>query len=129
MASIPLRNPNDDISLSRQVLSKAIIRACENMSINRKTLSNIIGISEASISRLFESKRFIDPNTKEGELALLLIRVYRSLDTLFGGNQEQSKQWLHAENYHLNGTPITMMQKVDGLIFVVSYLDAIRGKT
>jgi hypothetical protein len=36
---------------------------------------------------------------------------------------------MHAHNHHLNGTPAEMVRSVPGLVHVVEYLDAMRGKS
>ena len=65
---------------------------------------------------------------KEGELALVFLRVYRSLDALVGGDDEKARRWLGAPNAHLHGVPLQLMRRVDGLVHVAEYLDAMRGK-
>lgn len=79
------------------------------------------------MSRL-QRGRALDPQTKEGELALLFLRLYRSLDTLVGGDDEKARLWLHAENAHLRGVPAERIRTVEGLVDVVQYLDAMRGR-
>ena len=66
--------------------------------------------------------------SKTGELALLLIRVYRSLFALFGGNLADMQHFLRTDNRHLDAPPLALMMQVQGLVRVVEYLDAIRGK-
>jgi Protein of unknown function (DUF2384) len=84
--------------------------------------------SESTLSRIRNRKRGPIPlGTKEGELALLFLRVFRSLDALVGGNQAHAKAWLHAENHHLGGVPLRRMKKIEGLVDVAEYLDAMRG--
>lgn len=68
------------------------------------------------------------PQSKTGELALLLIRAYRALFALFGGNLQDMRHFLRTENRHLAGVPLQQMGQVQGLVRVVEYLDAIRGK-
>lgn len=70
----------------------------------------------------------MDPKSKEGEFSLLLIRVYRSLFALNGGNQEAIRHWLTTNNRHIQAVPLEAMKTVLGLSRVVNYLDAIRGK-
>ena len=72
--------------------------------------------------------RGLDPDTKEGELALLFLRLYRSLDALVGGDDAKARDWLHAENAHLAGVPADRIRTVEGLVDVVQYLDAMRGR-
>ena len=82
---------------------------------------------EASISRLYSGGRAVDPTSKEGELALLLVRVYRSLDALVGTDATQRKAWLRGHNRALNGRPVDLLERADGLVSVVAYLDAMRA--
>ena len=109
------------------VLAKAAISAAERLGLRHKQLAEIIGTSEASISRL-RSGRGLDPDRKEGELALLFLRVYRSLDTLVGGDDVKARNWLHAANDHVGGIPAERIRTVEGLVDVVQYLDAMRGR-
>lgn len=109
------------------VLAKAAISAAVRLGLRHKQLAEIIGTSEASISRL-RSGRGLDPNRKEGELALLFLRVYRSLDTLVGGDDVKARDWLHAANDHIGGIPAERIRTVEGLVDVVQYLDAMRGR-
>ena len=67
-------------------------------------------------------------HSKTGELALLLVRVYRSLFALFGGNLVDMQHFLRTDNRHLDAPPLSLMMQVQGLVRVVEYLDAIRGK-
>lgn len=124
-----IRGPKDSRDDEQKiVLRKALLRMAELMELSRKKLCAILGLSEASLSRLYDGKRFIDPNSKEGELAAMLLRLYRSLDALFGGNQAQCRLWLRAENQHLSDTPIQLIQTIQGLTIVITYLDAMRGR-
>jgi hypothetical protein len=109
------------------VLAKATLAAADRLGLRAKRLATILGTSEASVSRL-QTGRGLDPETKEGELALLFIRVYRSLDALMGGDDAKSRAWLHAPNEHLNGVPAERLGTVEGLVDVVQYLDAMRGR-
>ena len=109
------------------VLAKAAISAAERLGLRHKQLAEIIGTSEASISRL-RSGRGLDPDRKEGELALLFLRLYRSLDTLVGGDDVKARDWLHAANDHIGGIPAERIRTVEGLVDVVQYLDAMRGR-
>jgi hypothetical protein len=45
-----------------------------------------------------------------------------------GGDPEQMRHWMHTPNRHTGGVPAAQVQAVEGLVHVLSYLDAIRGK-
>jgi hypothetical protein len=109
------------------VLTAAVLAAAERLGLRNKQLAAVLGTSEASVSRL-HSGRGLDPDSKEGELALLFLRLYRSLDALVGGDDAQARAWLHAENDHLRGVPSRRISTVEGLVDVVQYLDAMRGR-
>lgn len=119
----------DTLENRKLVLTKALITMAAILQLSQKDLSEIIGLSTATFSRIFKSSNaFINPETKEGQLALLLLRFYRSLDALFGGNPNQCRLWLRSHNKHLNGIPIDLIKSIEGLVFVIQYLDAMRGK-
>jgi uncharacterized protein (DUF2384 family) len=110
------------------VVSKALLRAGQTLGLSSAELAEIIGTSESTLSRIRNRKRGPIPlGTKEGELALLFLRVFRSLDALVGGNEAHARAWLHAPNHHLGGIPLQRMKKIEGLVDVAEYLDAMRG--
>ena len=114
----------------RIVLTKATLRAAENLAVKSKELSEILGVSEASVSRIKNGNRPIgDGPGKEQELALLFLRLYRSLDSILGDNMDLCRKWFRAQNVHLGGTPSDLIKTIQGLTHVVEYLDAMRGKT
>lgn len=113
---------------ANEVLSKAFLRACHRLGLPQKNQARLLGLSAASMSRLSRGTRSIDVESKEGELALLFVRLFRSLDALTGGDEAKSRGWLHARNDHLGGVPAELVCEVRGLVHVVEYLDAMRGR-
>lgn len=106
----------------KAVLLKAVLNAGKHLGLSKTEIGKIIGKDRTSLSR------GIDPGSKSGELALLLIRVYRSLHVLVGGQPEDIKHWINTDNLHTQGVPCEQLQTVQGLTLVLEYLDAIRGK-
>lgn len=109
------------------VLTKAVLRAAEQLGMSQRELAGVLGVSEASVTRLARGGRAIDPSSKEGELATLFVRVFRSLDTLVGGGAQACRDWMHAENDYLGGVPARLVQTIQGLVDVGEYLDGMRG--
>lgn len=109
------------------VLTKATLRAASLLGMVDRELAAVVGISEATVSRL-RGGRTIAPESKEGQLALLFVRLFRSLDALLGGDTEKCRAWFGAHNDHLAGRPAELAKSVTGLVHVVEYLDALRGK-
>ncbi len=109
------------------VLTRAVLAAAEQLDLRSRHLAAVLGTSEGSVLRL-RSDREISPNSKEGELALLFLRAHRSLEALMGGDETKARLWLHAENSHHRGIPSERIRTVEGLVDVVQYLDALRGR-
>ena len=109
------------------VLAAAVLAAAGRLGLRNRHLAAVIGSSEASVSRL-QHGRGLDPESKEGELALMFLRLYRSLDALVGGDDDKARRWLRAENDHLRGIPAERIRTVEGLVDVVQYLAAMRGR-
>jgi DNA-binding XRE family transcriptional regulator len=110
------------------VLAKALLRAGDGLGLSQRELAQLIGVSEATVSRVRSGRAPLSPESKEGELALLVLRAFRSLDALLGGDVTQMAAWMRAHNLHLAAVPATRMQTIEGLVHVVDYLDAMRGK-
>lgn len=110
------------------VIGKAVSRAAAVLGLSQKDVARTVGVSEATVSRWGSGKTGIDPSSKEGELALLFLRLFRSLDALLGGLEEDMRAWVDADNAHLHGKPRELMSQVTGLVHVVEYLDAMRGR-
>jgi len=110
------------------VLTKAVLRASALLGLTQKELAAILGTSEASVSRMHAGRYALDPSReKEWELARLLVRLFRSLDALWG-HGEEARAWLAAPNLALAAPPRELLGSIEGLVRVVDYLDAARGK-
>jgi transcriptional regulator with XRE-family HTH domain len=110
-----------------QVLGKATARAAEALGLRGKQLAQVVGYSEPTVSRVLTGERGIDPSTKPGELALLLVRVFRSLDALVGGNDRQRLLWMNSHNRALNAIPAELVRTAEGLVRTLAYLDSMRA--
>ncbi|HMC34838.1 MAG TPA: antitoxin Xre/MbcA/ParS toxin-binding domain-containing protein [Myxococcales bacterium] len=108
-------------------MAKALLRAGEAFALSQSEIASILGTSAATVSRTFAGGRGIDPDSAEGRHALLLVRIFRSLDALVGGDGEKARLWLRAANRHLGAAPIRLLAGTEGLVHVAEYLDAMRG--
>lgn len=109
------------------VVTKAALRAAALLGISNKALGRIVGISEASVSRMGGGTYTLRPEEKPFELAVLFIRFYRALDAIVHGDDEVARAWLTNPNTALGGTPLTVIQSLPGLVHAVAYLDARRA--
>ncbi|MFT3813657.1 MAG: DUF2384 domain-containing protein [Acidovorax sp.] len=117
-------HPQPDASA---VLAKATARASELLGLTGVALARTIGLSEPTVSRILRGEKTIDPASKEGELALLLVRVYRSLDALVGTDDQKRRAWMNTHNKALGGQPLQLVQKAEGLVATLNYLDGMRA--
>jgi len=109
------------------VLAKATARAAALLGLNGAALAGVLGASEATVSRVLRGERGLPPHTKEGELAALLVRLFRSLDALVGNDEGRRLAWMRSHNDALNGTPAQLILKAEGLVQTVAYVDAMRA--
>jgi Protein of unknown function (DUF2384) len=109
------------------IVTKAAMRAADKLRINSKTLAGVIGVSEATVSRMKNGRHALEAGSKPFELAVLLVRLYRSLDALIGGDDVAASAWLSNTNTALGAAPIELIQSVSGLMNVIQYLDARRA--
>lgn len=109
------------------VVTKAALRAAGRLGISNRTLSRVLGLSEASISRMGTGQYTLASPDKSFELALLFVRLFRALDAVVAGDDSAARRWLDSDNASLGGAPIHLIQSIPGLVNVVGYLDARRA--
>lgn len=110
------------------VLSRATVRAARFLAIAQGELAEIIGVSAATLSRLANGHRNLDPGSKPWQLAALFVRLFRSLDAIVGSDDAAARAWLRSENGALGGVPLTLIRDPAGLVRTVDYLDAARAR-
>ena len=109
------------------VVTKAVIRAARLLDLSNKVLAKTLGLSEATVSRMKREGYSLQKDHKSFELAVLLIRLYRSLDAIVGGEDAIAQRWLRNENRALGERPIILIESITGLLNVIAYLDARRA--
>jgi hypothetical protein len=109
------------------VVTKAAVRAADRLGLSGKDVAAVLGVSEATLSRMRRSEFMLAPASKPYELALLLIRLFRSLDAITGGQEAVAQAWLVNPNTVLQNPPLARMRSITGLMDVIAYLDARRA--
>ena len=109
------------------VVTKAALRAAERLALSNRLLAEGLGVSEATVSRMGAGTYQLAPASKPLELAVLFVRLFRSLDAIVGGDAAVARAWLRNENTVLGATPLSLIASVSGLVNVVAYLDTRRA--
>jgi uncharacterized protein (DUF2384 family) len=113
---------------AEQTLSKALRNVAHLLELKQAALARILGVSGATVSRLFAGSYTLSRERgKEWEMAVLLVRLFRSLDAMVG-HEEAAKQWLNGENSALGARPAALLESAEGLVRVLHYVDAHRGR-
>jgi len=110
------------------VLAKAVLHAAAQLGLKQADLAAVLGMHRTAISRLKQAPT-LDPSSKQGELALLLIRVARALFALTGGDKDWIRHFMHTHNTATGGVPAQQIESIQGLTTVLQFVDAIRGQT
>jgi hypothetical protein len=119
--------PKAKTATEASVLTRAVMRAGAHLRLTNRAIGRIIGVSEATVSRMSSGDYLLSPGEKSFELAVLLVRLFRSLDAIVGGDEATARSWLRSENTVLGAQPIEKIQTISGLIDVIAYLDARRA--
>ena len=98
------------------VLTKAVIRAAEQLGVAGKDLTPVLGVSATTVSRMKKDEFTLLEDTKEFELAPSSFGLYRSLDAIVGGEDTVARQWLRNPNTVLDGRPAEKIKTIVGLL-------------
>jgi len=78
------------------VLSRATVRAARFLALPQAELADVIGVSAATLSRLANGQRQLEPGSKPWQLAALFVRLFRALDAIVGSDDAAAQAWLRA---------------------------------
>jgi len=111
-----------------EVLTSAIIRIAKFWNMSNAKLGTVLGLSQATASRLKAGTTLLDPASKSFEAGQFLLRLFRGLDALLGSDDEVAKSWLATPNLDLAARPVDLIDSIRGLITVCDYVDAHRAR-
>ena len=118
-----LERQQDALASEARLVAEACLRAAAEVGLSKEELGAIVGRHRTSLER-----SGLPPESKEGQLGLLFLRVMRSLDALMGSDLELMRHWLEQPNRHLGEqAPRQLLASVEGLARVAAYLDAMRA--
>ena len=109
------------------VLAKAIVNASKQLGLKQAEIASALGMHRTAFSKLNRNPS-LEPTSKQGELALIVIRIARALFALTGGDETWIKRFMHSQNTMTGGIPAEQISTIQGLMTVLRFVDAIRGK-
>jgi DNA-binding XRE family transcriptional regulator len=104
------------------------VRAARFLAMAQTELAQVIGVSDATLSRVANGRKQLEPGSKPWQLAALFVRLFRSLDAIVGSDDEAARAWLRSTNHALGGVPLALIRDPAGLVRTVDYLDAARAR-
>jgi hypothetical protein len=125
---MPRHHADPSPAADAALVTKATVRAAARLGLSNRSLARVLGLSEASVSRMGTGGYALKKGEKPFEVALLFLRMFRSLDAIAGGDEQVSRAWLRNDNLALGGVPAARIESLAGLIDVVGYLDADRAR-
>ena len=108
------------------VLAEAVLKTADLLGLSNTQLAAVMGLDLASINTV-ESSAILEPASPQGEVGLLLIRLYQSLSTLTGGDSEWIDYFMNAFNTATDGVPIQQIQIIKGLEKVLTVVEALNN--
>jgi hypothetical protein len=121
--------PKPAVADRARVLTAAVAETARRLKLRSTELTAIIGISQPSASRLLNGRYQLPEGGKPWELGAHLVRLYRSLHSLVGGDDELARTWLRSANAAFgNRVPLDVIRTVDGLVHACDYVDAHRAR-
>lgn len=109
------------------VLAKALFKAAKQLGLSQTDIGDVLGMHRTAVSKL-KARQHLDPNSKKGELALLLIRLARSLFALMGSDSSWIRHFMTSPNSVTGGVPKQQIKTVQGLVSVLQFTDSIRSQ-
>ena len=101
------RYSNYGASMDKDILTEASLRA-----------AHFLGLDTAQVAQISKETQL-----ESEEVAILLVRAYKSLNSIMGGHEAEMRVWMSSENSHLNGIPEQLIMSAGGLNDVACYLE------
>ncbi|WP_333617010.1 antitoxin Xre/MbcA/ParS toxin-binding domain-containing protein [Acinetobacter variabilis] len=106
------------------ILAKAVLKTGAILGIELDQLARVLGVDYTTILQLTA----LNPDSKQGEHAIILIRIFRLLYELNGGDMQWIRLYMNSPNHSTGGIPLQQIQQEIGLIKVLESLERISPK-
>ena len=109
-----------------KILTQAVLNVAKYLGLNDGQLSSALGVSADELYDLKLGSKQLIENTTSFVRAIYIVRVYRSIFAIMGGDELVMRQWMKSPNTALDAIPIEIINTSEGLECVANYLDARR---
>jgi hypothetical protein len=92
------------------------------LELSAEALSGIIEIPQHAVTAANIDDALLKSGEKSLKKAEQTVLLYRSLSSVFGGDDGKAAKWLREENSALGGVPVDLIQTTGGLAVVLDYL-------
>lgn len=98
-----------------------MLNSAEQLGLNKEQLALVLQLDCATLSK---TELELDPDSEQGEHALLLIRIYLALYTLNGGYLDWIQHFMKTINHRTGGIPTQQIESPSGLAAIVQFVEA-----
>ena len=119
-----MRKTLEKIAKQKKVLAKSVLSAAKQLGLTQDQLAIVLNLDSVETLNSLE----LDPDSSQGELAIILIRIAISLDALTGGEAKWMQHFMKSSNKLTNGIPVEQIQNAQGLFSVLQLLEGLRAK-
>jgi uncharacterized protein (DUF2384 family) len=117
------RSPEMNREESEQ-LTREFFEATDALGLANKEISQILGVSEATISRAKKRSAYFSRTRRhQWAIAELIVKARGELVRIFD-HPRKEKHWFTTYNHHLRALPIDLLHSYEGLVQVLRYLEA-----
>ena len=105
------------------MMTTAALAAADALALTARQAARVLGLSEATLSRMKRGDCTMTEGSASFALAALLVGSFRRLQAM-GGGDAAARAWIGAPHLVLGGRPVELIQTALGLGDVAAFLDA-----
>ena len=109
------------------LLVKAALNAAENLDLDEVHLGLVLGLNDTTITQLKVNGE-LDSLSKAGQRALQLIKIFKLLHILSGGDVDWMRHFMQKHNSLTGGVPVEQIKSEEGLVKVTQCLQNLLAK-
>ena len=117
-----MHKTSEKIAKQKKVLTKAVLSSAKQLGLTLDQLAIVINLDSVETLNSLE----LDPDSSQGELAIILIRIAISLDALTGGETKWMQHFMKSPSKLTKGIPIEQIQTTEGLTTVLNVTEGLR---